>query len=514
MARYKNTDYAQGLILPVNLSEQIIKGTYEYTLKMLIDEKLDLSIFDLRYNNDETGAPAIESRILLKIILYCYNMGVISSRKIAKLCESHMTVKALAEDTEPHYTTISNFVSGRCEEIAKAFTEVLLVCDDLKLLGGKMSAIDGCKLPSNASKEWSGTKAELQEKYEKLKKISKKIVEKHKKNDRIGKKETEADMKKLETLDKKADKILKFLNTHEDRVGAGGEIIKSNITDNESGKIQCSKGVIQGYNGMAVADSKNQVILAADAYGTVAEGQFFGEMMEQTESNLHEVTGEAEPLKGTVILADTAHFSEGNLQFAKEKGMEAVIPDQQYRNRDEDLKEGEPLVRERREGKEKFDARHFEYNKKKDSYTCPNEKKLSYKRTVTLNRSEGKHYESTAHDCAGCPFFDQCIRTKKKDSGKKQKKYRTLYIPITKYEENLSQKMREKIDTPRYKRIYSVRLGMIEPVFANITYCKGITRFTLRGQKKVSTQWRLYCIVHNIGKCNMAKNRKKLKKAG
>src|SRR5215469_11528428 len=95
MARYKNTDYAQGLIIPVNLSEQIIKGTYEYTLKMLIDEKLDLSIFDRRYINDETGAPAIEPRILLKIILYCYNMGVISSRKIARLCESHMTVKAL-----------------------------------------------------------------------------------------------------------------------------------------------------------------------------------------------------------------------------------------------------------------------------------------------------------------------------------------------------------------------------------------------------------------------------------
>src|SRR5215469_8902312 len=509
MARYKNTDYAQGLIIPVNLSEQIIKGTYEYTLKMLIDEKLDLSIFDRRYINDETGAPAIEPRILLKIILYCYNMGVISSRKIAKLCESHMTVKALAEDTEPHYTTISNFVSGRCEEITKVFTEVLLVCDGLKLLGGKMTAIDGCKLPSNASKEWSGTKEELQGKYEKLKKISLKIVEKHKENDRIGKKETEADMKKLETLDKKASKILEFLKTHEDRIGAGGEIIKSNITDNESGKIHSSHGVIQGYNGLAVADSKNQVILAADAYGTVAEGQYFGEMMEQAESNLQEVTGKSEPLKGTVILADTAHFSEDNLQYAQDKGMEAVIPDQQYRNRDEDLKDGE-----RREGKEKFDARHFEYNEKDDSYTCPNGKTLSYKRTVTLNRSEGKHYESTASDCAGCPFFDQCIRTKKKGAGKKQKKYRTLYIPILKYEENLSQKMREKIDTPKYKKIYSDRLGMIEPVFANITYCKGITRFTLRGQKKVSTQWRLYCIVHNIGKCNMAENKKKLKKAG
>jgi len=69
--------------------------------------------------------------------------------------------------------------------------------------------------------------------------------------------------------------------------------------------------------------------------------------------------------------------------------------------------------------------------------------------------------------------------------------------------------MREKIDTPKYKKLYSKRLKIIEPVFADITYCKGMTRFTLRGQKKVSIQWKLFCIVHNIGKCYMVKSRKR-----
>ena len=63
--------------------------------------------------------------------------------------------------------------------------------------------------------------------------------------------------------------------------------------------------------------------------------------------------------------------------------------------------------------------------------------------------------------------------------------------------------MREKIDTPKYKRIYSRRLQIIEPVFANITYCKRIARFTLRNQRKLNIQWLLYCFVHNVGKCNM-----------
>ena len=67
MAHYKETEIDQGMFLTINLSEQLIPGTYEYTLTRLIDNKLDLSIFDRKYNNDYTGAAAIEPRLLLKI---------------------------------------------------------------------------------------------------------------------------------------------------------------------------------------------------------------------------------------------------------------------------------------------------------------------------------------------------------------------------------------------------------------------------------------------------------------
>jgi transposase len=497
MPRYKQTEKGQGLFLTVDLSKQIVPGSYEYTLTHLIDNKLDLSIFDQKYTNDETGATAINPKILLKIILYCYSLGVISSRKIAEMCETNIVLKVIAEETEPHYTTISDFVSGMSGEIEKVFSEVLLVCDEMRLINGRMFAIDGCKLPSSASKEWSGTKQELQEKYERLKKVSRKIIEKHRKNDKLGSMELAADKRKLEKLKKKADRILEFLETHDERRGAGGEVIQSNVTDNESGKIKGAHGVIQGYNGIAVADSKNQVIVAANAYGSVAEGQFFPEMLEKTEQNMSEVKKKSKPLDGTIILGDNAYFSEDNLQAAQKKNIEAIIPDKQYRSRDETLKEGQ-----RRKGKERFDARNFEYVNKGNYYICPNGKKLNFRSRVTLHRNEGNKYESKASDCFGCPYLYKCIQAKAK------KKYRTLYIPISKYKENLAQKMREKIDKPKYKELYSKRLAIIEPVFADITYCKGITRFTLRSQKKVNTQWLLYCLVHNIGKCNMAEKRK------
>jgi len=60
MQRYKEVEKGQGLLLPVVLSEQLVSGTFEHVLKELLDNKIDLSIFDYKYKNDLTGAKAIE----------------------------------------------------------------------------------------------------------------------------------------------------------------------------------------------------------------------------------------------------------------------------------------------------------------------------------------------------------------------------------------------------------------------------------------------------------------------
>jgi hypothetical protein len=75
---------------------------------------------------------------------------------------------ALSCDTHPHFTTIADFISTLDKEIVKLFIEVLLVCDQMNLIGKEMFAIDGVKLPSNAFKDWSGTKEELTHKKEKI----------------------------------------------------------------------------------------------------------------------------------------------------------------------------------------------------------------------------------------------------------------------------------------------------------------------------------------------------------
>jgi hypothetical protein len=74
MARFKNDDNSQGLFLTVNLSEQLLVGTFEWTLNYLID-RTDLSLFEQNYHNDEKGAAAYYPKALLSAILYCDPRG-------------------------------------------------------------------------------------------------------------------------------------------------------------------------------------------------------------------------------------------------------------------------------------------------------------------------------------------------------------------------------------------------------------------------------------------------------
>jgi transposase len=170
MAKFKDTNVSQGMFITINLQKQLVEGTFEWTLNYLIN-KINISIFEMNYNNDKKGAPAYSPKVLLKIILFCYSRGILSSRKMEKACNENIVTKALAEDCEPDHATIAAFVSGNSEAIKDLFAQVILQCSELDLIKGEMFAGDGCKLPSNASKEWSGKLSDLKKRKEKLEKI-------------------------------------------------------------------------------------------------------------------------------------------------------------------------------------------------------------------------------------------------------------------------------------------------------------------------------------------------------
>ena len=169
MPKFIPYNYNQDAMVVINFQDQLQPGTFEHTLHYLIEHKLDLSVFHPEFNNDDGGRPAYDPAILLKIILFAYSKGITSSREIEWNCRTNIIFKALSCDTMPHFTTIASFVSSYTDAIEDTFEQILLICDQQGLLGHELLAIDGCKLSSNAAKEWSGTFKELEQKRDKIK---------------------------------------------------------------------------------------------------------------------------------------------------------------------------------------------------------------------------------------------------------------------------------------------------------------------------------------------------------
>ena len=109
MSKYKRYDYSQSMMIPVFFEEQLMPGTLEFAIHTLVQTRMDMSIFDDNYQNDETGRRAYDPKILLKVVLFAYSRGLIS-----------------------------------------------------------FFALDGVKLPSNASKRWSGTLSDIGKKKQKI----------------------------------------------------------------------------------------------------------------------------------------------------------------------------------------------------------------------------------------------------------------------------------------------------------------------------------------------------------
>ena len=188
MPRFKHYNYDQDAMVVINYQEQLQPGTFEHAVHYLIEHKLDLTVFHPKYRNDDTDRLAYDPAILLKIILFAYSKGITSSREIQWCCETNIIFKALSCDTVPHFTTLAKFVSQHADEIEELFEQILLVCHEQGLLGNELFAIDGCKMSSDAAKEWSGTFKELGEKRDKLKRLIRHHLHEHTSGTRLKRK--------------------------------------------------------------------------------------------------------------------------------------------------------------------------------------------------------------------------------------------------------------------------------------------------------------------------------------
>jgi len=510
MPNFKPYNYSQDAMIVVNFEEQIQSGTFEHAVHYLISHRLDLSAFYNKYTNDRGGRSAYDPAILLKIILFAYSKGITSSREIQWCCEHNIIFKALSCDTVPHFTTIANFVSSYPDAIEALFEEVLLVCDQEGLLGNELFAIDGCKMASDASKEWSGTLNELDQKRKKIRRQLRFSIKEHQKIDRRRKGEGERAKRleqTIETLDKAFDKIDSFLKTASPRMGNAKKRkeVKSNITDNESAKMLTSKGTIQGFNGLAAVDKKHQIIVEAQAYGDGAEHHTLKPMIEGIKTH-YQRTNMSDDIIATqvVITADTGFSTENNDRYLKEENINAYIPDNKFRSRDPKFKQQKNKYGKRHQDTVKgmfkvIPSSEFTFNVKKLTCHCPEGNEMWLKNKV--DDGDGKttlFFEGKLTDCRACPIKTDCMRNPQ-SADTRDGHGRQVSTTFT-TGKTATDWMKKRVDSKEGKQIYSHRMSVVEPVFGNIGTNKRLNRFSLRGKEKVQGQWRLFCLVHNIEK--------------
>ena len=498
MARYRVVDRSPKFI-PVVLDAQIQPGSFEYALDYLVDHELDLGALHSRYNNDLTGAPAYDPAVLLKIVLLAYSRGLISSRSIERACRENVLFMALSGDSAPQFTTIAKFIRELSGEIQALFTQVLLTCDAQGLIGKQMFAIDGVKLPSNASKERSGSFAELAHEADRMERAVHKMIAAHQRRDGAPANEDDAglNMKRVTQLQGDAARIRDFLSRNTERKSAKGSIRKSNVTDNDSAKMATSKGVIQGYTAVAAVDSAHQVIVAAVAHGSGSE-----------QSTLVPTVGLTDALRKpeTLITADAGYHSESNLKELHDRGIPALVADNLMRRRDERFVNQDkykalpdPLANKGAPPKttKLFGPRDFIHDLANNTCICPAGEHLYSNGSHCVTKGRISHkFTGTQRGCGSCLLRDQCLRHPERTPVRQV----SFFARGQASPHQFTERMKQAIDSARGRRLYSQRMATVEPVFANLRHNKQLNRFTLRTQPKVNTQWTLYCLVHNIEK--------------
>ena len=335
-----------------------------------------------------------------------------------------------------------------------------------------------------------------------MRKLANQIIEKHRDSDSQKSKLSEEDQQKVDTLRKNAQKFEDFLLENEPRIGEGSskKEVQSNVTDNESAKMKTNNGVTQGFNLVTAADSKYQVILNTEAFGSGPEQHTLAPMIESIEYNLSLDLGAGE----TVLTADTGFFSEDNMEYVFNKGIDAIIPDGQFRQRQEGVGDSKTYQEHKQKHKknridrpkssDQIPKSEFKVDLEAKVCICPAGKGMMYhgeredKVRGTYSRFRGK-----LADCRECSLSGKCMQNEVTTRGRQ-----IQFLNEETAKAKQSDLMKQKIDSEDGAKKYSKRMWIIEPVFANITSNIGLDKLSLRGKDKVTGQGQLFALVHNI----------------
>jgi transposase len=340
MAKYKEYNQHQVMLLPPSLEEKIeVKHMARYISRAV--DALDIKEIDQEFS--ELGCRAYHPKMLLKILLYGYSVGIRSSRKIQKGIREDLVFMWLAGMQEPDFRTISDFRKGKIKNIKKLFLQILDTCVELGMVKCGKICIDGTKIEANSSrykmeyrksleKRKKGYEAEIDRILEEADKVDSEEDRLYGNHDGYSlervftPEEIAKAVKKVQRrhqqLDKEKEKTgLKLHVANEKLERMGNDRNSYSNTDKDATLMLMKEGCLRpGYNVQLATE--NQVIVGYGIYERPNDNRLLPPMVKEVESNLSESLA--------VIIADKGYASQNNYEYLEAKGLQGAIPHQYY----------------------------------------------------------------------------------------------------------------------------------------------------------------------------------------
>ena len=448
MKTYRHYDPDQSYLLPPNLREWLPEGHLALFIGDVVDT-LDLSAIREVYEaGDGRGQPPYHPGMMVKLLMYAYCTGKPSSRKIEKETWENVAYRVLSADQHPDHDSIAAFRERHLKALAGLFLQVLRLCQEAGLVKLGHVALDGTKVKANASKHKAMS-------YERMGEAEKRLQE-----------EVEALLAHAAAVDKAEDELY--------GKGKTGDELPEELRNRKSRlkKIREAKAALEA---QAKARAEEQAVEAKErleerARQEAQSGKKFGGKPPKVEDTAQ---AQPEPKAQRNFTDPESRIMKDGTGFEQAYNAQAVVD-----------AHAQVIV---------ATAVTQETNDKRQLVAMMKE--------ATLN--VGKPQKASAD--AG--YFSAEAVTDEALSGivlyvppERQKHGQTLQAEEASPGGSVSvaDRMRQVLRTPEGKDTYRMRKAIVEPVFGQIKEARGFRRFSFRGLRKVSQEWNLVCLTHNL----------------
>jgi transposase len=349
---YKTYLPEQDLLLPPSLRQWLPENHLAYCVSDVVDQ-LDLSAVESVYEQEDRGQPPYHPRMMVKILVYSYCVGVFSSRRMEKRLVEDVAFRVLAAGNEPDFRTLSDFRKNHLKALEELFQQVLRLALEVGALKLGRVALDGSKVKANASKHKAMSYGRMEETEKRLRKEVRELLKQaeavdEEEDKRYGQERQGEELpEELQRRETRIARIREAKKVLEERAREKAESEKKddqeakpeskaqyNFTDPESRILKGSDAFVQGYNTQVAVEPTLQLIVGQRVTQATNDKQQMVPLIE--------VVQEQSGQKPEEILADSGYCSEENLKYLAKRRIEGFVATekQKHSERNEACKRG------------------------------------------------------------------------------------------------------------------------------------------------------------------------------